>query len=463
MIETGDGLAISAVVWLVALAAILGLSMRSGAITAGLVCAYAIGLWLIHWPGAAIYLLPWYPGVDEPMVEAGFQQSAYGIVAYAVGSLLVAPVLSAAFGRRKAAAEAASGPSSTIGVYSRAYLGLGLACYLTLGAVIGRVPTLTALVSTGWNLVIVGLGLSCWYAWRRGRSTQLLSWLVVVACLPFMTILAQGYLTYGSSACLAVLAMVASFYRPRWHIALAGSLIFLAAFSLYVTYMRDRQSIRQVVWADQPTAARMGQLATTLSALEVFDPHDERHLTLIDDRLNQNRLDGAAVEYLDSGLADFAQGETIRQALSALIPRAIWADKPVSAGSPGIVSQYTGIHFAPNTSVGIGHVMEFYINFGTPGVLVGFLFLGVVVSLIDRAAARRLAGRNWAGFTLWYLPGFNLLQVGGSLVELTASVGAAWITTLLVNALIAHVLTPRPRRDEMRPPVVLPRLGASSG
>ncbi len=84
--------------------------------------------------------------------------------------------------------------------------------------------------------------------------------------------------------------------------------------------------------------------------------------------------------------------------------------------------------------------MEFYINFGTSGVVLGFVVLGLVLSVVDRAAADRLRARDWAGFTVWFLPGFNLLQVGGSLVELTASVGAALLTALLVNAVLGHLL-----------------------
>ena len=89
--------------------------------------------------------------------------------------------------------------------------------------------------------------------------------------------------------------------------------------------------------------------------------------------MNQNQLVGAAVQYLESGYAPFATGDTLIQSALAIIPRAIWPDKPVFAGSPGLVTQYTGIQFAAGTSVGVGQVLEFYINFGSPGVVGGFL------------------------------------------------------------------------------------------
>jgi uncharacterized membrane-anchored protein len=37
------------------------------------------------------------------------------------------------------------------------------------------------------------------------------------------------------------------------------------------------------------------------------------------------------------------------------------------------------------------------------------------------------------GFVLWYLPGIALLQVGGQLVELTASAAASLTVALVVN------------------------------
>src|SRR5204863_7030994 len=94
---------------------------------------------------------------------------------------------------------------------------------------------------------------------------------------------------------------------------------------------------------------------------------------------------------------------------------------------------YTGLRFATGTSVGIGHVMEFYVNFGTLGVVLGFLVIGDVVTTLDLAAAERLALNDLHGFVLWFLPGISLLQVGGSLVEMTASAAASIVVALITN------------------------------
>ena len=116
----------------------------------------------------------------------------------------------------------------------------------------------------------------------------------------------------------------------------------------------------------------------------------------------------------------------------------------------GLVTQYTGVTYAEGTSVGIGQVMEFYVNFGTAAVLLGFLTLGVLVAGIDKAMADRLAAGDWRGCAFWFMPGIALLQVGGSLVEVTASFGASMVAIYLVNEHLISHFPGRTRIDEDR-------------
>ena len=92
--------------------------------------------------------------------------------------------------------------------------------------------------------------------------------------------------------------------------------------------------------------------------------------------------------YHEDGWAAFAYGATVPP--WALIPRAVWPDKPDVAGSGDIVSEFTGIRFAEGTSVGVGQVMEFYVNFGIPGVLIGFFGLGYLLMWLDQGIMRSL-------------------------------------------------------------------------
>jgi hypothetical protein len=403
--------------------------------------AYVINLWTIHWLGAAIYLFPWYSNYSPDVVEIGFRQSVWAIIALAAGSAVVAPWLLPRV-RPVKLGSLSDVPRSREAVVS--YIGIGLLCSLVLLPLIAGAPTLTAVVSVGRSLIAAGLGIACWESWQR-QSRVMIAWIAAAFCLPFLTIITEGFLGFGAVTAVAVSALLAMFYRPRWKLVLIGFVLGYLGLSFYVAYMRDRDDIREVVWGGRNLDARVEQLYVTVSTSEWFNPYDNDQLMEIDRRLNQNYLVGSAVDFLASRSADFAMGETFWDAIFALIPRALWPSKPVVAGSEDLVTRYTGIEFAEGTSVGIGHVMEFYINFGTMGIVVGFGLLGMLLSVVDSTAGRRLAAGDWPGFALWYLPGLAMLQVGGSFVEVTGGAGASLVAALILNQLLARIGARWPR------------------
>jgi hypothetical protein len=282
--------------------------------------------------------------------------------------------------------------------------------------------------------------------------------------LPFTTLITAGMLGYGAIAVLTILIFVSSFLRSPVRVILAGTLTVYLGLSVFVSYMRDRTDIRATVWGEQSIEDRFDRISKTVTTFEWFDPGNFEHLQRIDGRLNQNFLVGAAVYQLGQ-TQNFARGETLWDALLALIPRAIWPEKPITAGSGNLVSRYTGIDFAEGTSIGVGQVMEFYLNFGTPGVVVGFIIMGVLVTAFDWQAAERLARNDLHGFVLWFLPGIALLQVGGQLVEITASAAASLVVALLVNRVLDswHGEQAGQAASPAKPGAILPSLRRSPG
>jgi len=264
---------------------------------------------------------------------------------------------------------------------------------------------------------------------------------------PLLTVITRGFIGYGAVATLSVLIFLSNFVRSRIKIIVAGSLLGYMAISVYVTYMRDRKEIRVTVWGGQSLSNRFDRLMQTTSTFEWFDPSNQQHLERIDDRLNQSYLVGSAAARLDQ-TADFAYGETLWDAALALIPRALWPDKPITAGSGNLVSRYNGFHWEAGTSVGIGQVMEFYINFGTTGVVIGFMIFGVIVTALDILATERLANGDLHGFVLYFLPGLSFLQVGGQLVEITASAAAALLVAVVVNRFLDRLQRKQSAPDE---------------
>ncbi len=419
--------------WLATAATISLWRWRKRAVGTGLVPAYLVNFAMLYWLAAAMYLLPAYEDANRQLLEAGFQQATYAIVAFGVGSLILAPYVISLFHHPQFRILSQT-PELRL---PRAYIMIGLLSYFIAQPLLGRVPTVSAVVAAGWSLLMTGLCLACWRSWHERRSKDFVLWLIVALGLPFLTTISQGFLGIGIGATIVVLTFVGTFYRPWWRVLAVGLILGYAGLSLYVSYARDRTAIREAVWGGGALSDRLQRVYDTVSMLEPFDPNERAHFQRVDGRLNQSLLIGSAIDYLEvNAVRDFGRGETLWQALIALVPRAIWPDKPVVAGSMTVVSDYTGRQFDRNTSVGVGHVMEFYINFGTLGVVLGFLVLGVAVTALDRAAGVRLRRGDWKGFALWFLPGLSLLQVGGSLVELTSSAGAAVIAALLVNRLL---------------------------
>jgi hypothetical protein len=409
----------------------------------GLVLAYILNMWLIHWAASLLYLFPWYPGSGAEFTVLGTEQSLYGVAAFAFGSLALTPfLLDSGFLPR------ASGVHHPDSKLPKAYLLVGAFFYVLLSSVFGSLPTLNAIIASGQELTVVGLGLCWWQAWKSGDFRKMIFWLGVSLLPPLLTIITRGFIGYGAAATLSVLIFVSNFVRSRVTVVVVSALLGYMAISVYVTYMRDRGEIRATVWGGQSLSNRFDRLTETASTFEWFDPFNQQHLQRIDGRLNQSLLVGAAAARLNE-TGDFARGETFWDALLAVVPRALWPDKPVSAGSGNLVSRFTGINYERSTSVGIGQVMEFYVNFGTTGVLIGFMIFGVVITALDVLATERLASGDLHGFVLFYLPGLSFLQVGGQLVEITASAAAGIIVALIANRYLSRLQRKHSEADEI--------------
>jgi hypothetical protein len=405
----------------------------------GLLLAYVISFGALHWMTPALYLLPWYWNSRLPLAADGLRESTIALVALTAGAEIAAWVL-----RPQAAPllvlptpdQPGPPPPPPTPVDPRVVtilLVVGVVMYAVVLPLAGGVSSLTALASAGSTLALAGIVLKCWNGWEEGRPGTVLLWIAMSALLPWLTVLTQGFLGYGFAAMLTVFSFAGSFYRPRWKIIVAGCLLGYLGLSVYVTYMRDRRDIRAVVWANATMTSRLDQLEQTVRQAEWFDLHNAEHLDRIEKRLNQDSLIGAGVAYLKANPNEYARGETLWAATVAVIPRALWPDKPIVGGSGDLVSRFTGMKFADNTSVGIGQVMELYVNFATPGIIIGFIVIGALIGTADRLAIRALRRRDALGFTLWFLPGLSLLQVGGSFAEITSTAAAALLVALILR------------------------------
>lgn len=418
----------SLLVW-VAIGLIAALKSRGPAPrSVGLTLAFIVNMALNHWFGALVCFLPWYSPSGHDYVAEGFGLSTLGMIGFAVGCFLIAPFVLPSHRDDENWPDASWWPPRVLHTFAL----VGIGSFLAMAVGVGRLPSLSAVFATGFNFVLIAVCLAMWRAQQRGESKRAHGWLAAAFVLPFFTMVTQGFLGYG----VVYLIVVFSFYlllsRHRVKLLLATLPLAFLALSFYVTYMRDRLEIREVVWGGEAYGSRIGRVWQTCRTIEWFDPLNPKHLDRIDQRLNQNRLVGAAVLHLRN-THSYANGETIWMALFALIPRAVWADKPEYAGSMDLVSKYTGLTFAEDTSVGMGMIFETYVNFGRHAVFLGLLLIGVIVGVTDRKTAVALHTGQPLVFGRWFLVGIIMMNVLGSFAEITASLAGAFILTFAVN------------------------------
>jgi hypothetical protein len=394
-----------------------------------LVYAYLSLFFVNHWLGAMVHASPWTPFADHTNTVIGFRESTYALISFAVGALLM-PAYSS---RSKPAPRdegAEDGPIPFTGAYRVAhyYFILGIAAWIMSSMAIAEVPSLSAVISAGKQGVVFAICLKCWLAWHRGDRPKFIAWLMLSSALPFVTTLSSGFLGYGIAMTLTILVFASTFYQPRWRLVGLNITVVYLGLTFFVAYAATRDTIREAVWGGERLETRIEAVLDMLGRIKFFDPWEVEHSSYVDMRLNLNELVGAAVQFTPE-VVPFRYGTTIANAMTGFIPRLIWPNKPVTAGSGDYVSEHTGILFAEGTSVGMGQVFEFYINFGTLGVVFGLLLFGGALRHMDDRLLDSLARKDWNSVALWFLVGTSALQVGGALGEITSSMAAAAVLT----------------------------------
>jgi hypothetical protein len=412
----------------------------------GLVLSYCFQMWMLYWLGALIHTFPWSDLPDTDLVLLGFQQATWGIAAFAIGVIMAGPAIGTKMLGNTQMPPAGFEPEMDI-TKARRYIMMGLISYFIIRPTLGRIPGLNAVPASASELVVTGCCLQAWMAWKSSGKPGLLRVLPQTLLIPLVVLVKQGFMSYGVLAISTIMIFVSQFFRPRWILTIAAVVCGYLGLTFYVSYMRDRTDIREVLWySDSSLSEKLGTAWHTATTLEPFDAKDPDHLMYIDERLNQNGMVGAAVENL-SGTGAFNNGSTIVDALEAMVPRLLWPSKPVGAGSGDMVAKLTGLEFAEGTSVGVGPVLEFYGNFGTTGVVLGLFFFGALVGALDFCAGAHLRLGNWAMFTSFFLVGISCLNVSGSLVEVTSGAMAS----VAVAALVRRIERKRERKALFTP------------
>jgi hypothetical protein len=426
----------------------IGGQRNGGALT----LSYFLAFSLFHVPGALAYIDQGYVFASEEETMLGFQMTLVGMAAFTLGAI---------------GARLSSGRHVTMPQYiqpaHRAYLEqlsfrmviAGFVSYFILLPTSKFIPSVTALVGPLTALLILGLWLQLYLSiilhdWRKLLGTSL-----VLPLLPALTTITGGFIGFGVYWGLSVVAFFFVMARQRmWMIILAPLVIYLGL-SLFVTYMRDRSEIRELVWEEKsPLGERVDRLMKTINNFEFLSLTDVNHLAALDARLNQNYYVGLAIQRHQQGILDLEYGGTVP--IWAFVPRAIWPNKPEVGGGRTVVQDATGLELAQDTSFGAGQVLEFYINFGWPGVVIGFVALGALLRNLDRIITQSLVHLQIRKLLLCGMTGFVLLQPLGNLLEILVSAISALLVASILGRFVANnalffrqteiaLVRPRPR------------------
>jgi hypothetical protein len=400
---------------LAAFAALVAI-LRIDRISLGLPIAYLALLLLNHVPGAYAHVIDHdlLPGQD--LIELGMRFTTTGVIAFVIGVLLA---------RQLTSRPSYMMPNARPRFWTFCLVG-GWVFVYGLNP-LRSVPSLGAAIYNGAAIWLLGVGLGLRYAVDQTHLKSIIRWCLALSVFPTTMLVLGGFMSYGTAAVVTVLSILAVSARTSWR-AFAG-IIFVSVFALnvFVNYFESRNQIRNVAWSNSSVSERIDVNLKWIRNFHILDLNNREDLLALDERLNQNYFIGVAARRLDLHHVDYLHGRSVSDAVIALVPRAIWPGKPVYGGSPEIVRKMTGLELNQDTSWGVGQIMEFEINFGIVGVVIGMLVLGGLIGWIDaRAAAAEVQGRLDSAI-LYFLPGAALLQPIGSLVELSGSSAAALV------------------------------------
>ena len=392
--------------------------LRYKRISLGLPIAYLGSLLLIHVPGAIAHM------VDSKGILQGGSYTEVGIFFTAIAaSCFLFGVWIAHLGMEMPV----RGPAPRAQFWNFCLYG---GILVTTISYLINIPTFLALLQKGGPIWMFAVMLALRSAMLRRDMIATWRWLFILALYPTLMLLLGGFLSYGSVVAMIVLSSIAITARNAFRVLLGTTFLVLFGISVFLGYFQNRNQIRDAVWGDQSTEARVAASMGAVKDVQVFDPSNPYHLWALDARLNQNYFVGLAAARIEMGRSDYLYGRTIWESFLSLIPRALWPDKPIKAGSGTLVSDLTGLRLSKETSFGIGNVMEFHVNFGILGLIFGFTIFGFTIGRLDRRAAEYEIRGQLPKAVLYFLPCVAIIQPNGSMVEIMGGAGAAVVAAM---------------------------------
>lgn len=418
---------------------VLVMLLRRDRYSLGLPAAYMMMLLLIHVPGAMTQVLTDAFDYNADIIELGIRFTAIGCVCFVGGVYL------ARFFRPNVRPLYHYVERRDFWMFC---LVGGLLVEFAL-KFLDDLPSLRSAIDRGSMIWTLGALLGLRYALSQRNLMAAFSWGVMSFIYPILILLLGGFLSYGSTALIIIAGGLMVSARSRLKLIIVGCLVVYLGLSVFVNYFEHRTQFREVAWSGASMEDRIVASVGMFSDFQLFDPSNVAQLNTFNVRLNQNYFVGLAALRLQQRQVAYLYGKSFSDGVLALIPRVLWPDKQLYGGSGTIVRDMTGLNLSETTSWGVGNVMEFQINFGMPGVVIGFSILGFMIGWLDYRAAAADNRGDLAKLLLYFLIGVALSQPFGSIIEMTGGAAAAVVAAYIWKWLWA-LWPARSRRRESR-------------
>lgn len=394
--------------------------LRRGGVSLGIPLAYLFGLLLIHIPGALAHAFGGVGLAGDDVVTLGIFYASIGAVCFVAGVWL------ARSGVRGVPLQAPADRSQFA-----AFCLVGGWIFVYGLTPIGRlVPSIGAAVDKGGAVWLLGASLGLRGALLARKPLRMATWTAALMVYPVLGLILGGFLSSGSAAVIVAGSSLAVAVRKYAQAVLGIVVVAVIGLNVFVNYFDHRSDIRDQVWGGAPMAQRIDSVESMFTDFHPLSLDRPEDLNALDLRLNQNFFVGVAAQRIHDHVSDYLYGATLWDGVLSLVPRALWADKPVTAGSGYIVAEATGLKLNDTTSWGVGNVMEFYINFGLPGLVIGFVALGWLLGWLDLRAAMAERRGDFSTTIMTFLPAVALIQPNGSMVEMVSGAAAAYVGAL---------------------------------
>nr|MDQ3082740.1 hypothetical protein [Gemmatimonadota bacterium] len=260
--------------------------LRRTQLSLGIPIAYLFTLLLLHVPGAIAHLLDENKVLQSPeLTERGIGFTAIGTFCFVAGVWLSrywevkVPVLT----------QTAARP-----VFWQFCLLAGW--FFTCLGFLTDITTIGAAIDRGGAIWMLGVMLGLRSAVTAGNKVMIFRWLAALAVYPLLILLLGGFLSYGSTAAVIVLAALVITARSRWRLVAFTVVTVVFGTSVFLTYFLHRTEIRATIWGGADMQSRVDVSLAAARDFQWFDRGNPEHLKAFDQRLNQNYFAGLAAK-----------------------------------------------------------------------------------------------------------------------------------------------------------------------